>query len=78
MSIVAYTSSANINPADSCNGKVIGSIRSGAVSPTLHKNIGTAYVEDAFAAPGTALEFAIKDKREPATVCALPFYKRKK
>jgi glycine cleavage system aminomethyltransferase T len=48
------------------------------VSPTLQTNIGTSYVPDAFAAAGTAIEFAIKDKREPATVCALPFYKRAK
>lgn len=59
-------------------GKVVGTVRSGAVSPTLGKNIGTAYVPDALANPGTTLEFAIKDKREPATVQALPFYKRKK
>ena len=60
------------------SGKVVGAIRSGAVSPTLGKNIGTAYVPDSLATPGTQLEFAIKDKREPATVQALPFYKRKK
>ena len=59
-------------------GKVVGTVRSGAVSPTLGKNIGTAYVPDALANPGTQLEFAIKDKREPALVHALPFYKRKK
>lgn len=59
-------------------GKVVGTVRSGAVSPTLGKNIGTAYVPDALANPGTQLKLAIKDKREPALVHALPFYKRKK
>ncbi len=59
-------------------GKQVGHVVSGAVSPTLSTHIATAYVEDRFATAGTALEFAIKDKREPAVVCALPFYKRKK
>jgi aminomethyltransferase len=53
-----------------------GKVCSGSVSPTLHCNIATAYVPVALSAPGTAVEFAIKDKREPAVVCPLPFYKR--
>jgi glycine cleavage system T protein (aminomethyltransferase) len=60
------------------DGKPIGKVASGAVSPTLQTHIATAYVSDAFAEPGTAIEFAIKDKREPAVVRALPFYKRTK
>jgi aminomethyltransferase len=54
----------------------LGLIRSGALSPTLDTNIATVYVPAAFAAPGTELTFGIKDKREPAKVVALPFYKR--
>ena len=54
----------------------IGTVCSGGASPTLSTNIATAYVPVADAEPGTAVEFAIRDKREPATVTALPFYKR--
>jgi len=57
-------------------GKEIGHVCSGNVSPTLDTNIATAYVRDEFAAPGTQLEFLVKDKPEPCTVTALPFYKR--
>ena len=39
-------------------------------------HIATAYVSRELAEPGTKLGFAIKDKIEPATVTALPFYKR--
>jgi aminomethyltransferase len=60
------------------DGREIGKVCSGAISPTKGCNIATAYVPDAFAEPGTALGFAIKDKTEPATVVALPFYKRSK
>lgn len=57
-------------------GKVIGAVCSGAVSPTLDTNIATAYVAEPFTAPGTKVQFAIKDKTEPAEVVPLPFYKR--
>ncbi len=59
-------------------GKAIGHICSGAISPTLETNIATAYVAEQFAAPGTPIEFAIKDKTEPAAVVPLPFYKRQR
>jgi aminomethyltransferase len=59
-------------------GQDVGSIRSGAVSPTLATNIATAYVRETFAAPGTAVEFAVKDRTEPAVVVPLPFYQRKR
>jgi len=54
----------------------LGPIRSGALSPTLETNIATAYVPVALATPGTDLTFAVRDKREPAKVAPLPFYKR--
>ncbi|MFO1050811.1 MAG: glycine cleavage system aminomethyltransferase GcvT [Planctomycetota bacterium] len=59
-------------------GKVVGKVCSGGASPTLGCNIATAYVPHALAEPGTELAFAVKDKSEPARVCALPFYKRAK
>jgi len=54
----------------------IGKILSGAASPTLGTNIATCYLPVELSKPGTSVAFAIKDKREAATVTALPFYKR--
>ena len=54
----------------------LGAICSGAQSPTLGTNIGTAYVPPDHAEPGTEVQFAIRDQRLPAVVVALPFYKR--
>jgi aminomethyltransferase len=57
-------------------GQPIGHVCSGNISPTLDTNIATAYVRDAFQAPGTELEFLVRDKPEPCVVAPLPFYKR--
>lgn len=54
----------------------VGEIVSGAVSPTLGTNIGSAYVPVALAAAGTELEMDIRGKRQSCTVCELPFYSR--
>ncbi len=54
----------------------LGTVCSGGASPTLGKNIATAYVPADFGEPGAAVEFAIRDKREPARIAALPFYQR--
>jgi aminomethyltransferase len=54
----------------------VGKILSGAISPTLDTNIATTYLPLELAAAGTQLEFAIRNKRESATVVPLPFYKR--
>jgi aminomethyltransferase len=54
----------------------LGVICSGGTSPTLGTNIGTVYVPAADAVPGTEVSFAVRDRREPATLAQLPFYKR--
>ncbi len=54
----------------------VGAVCSGATSPALGVNIATAYVSADVAAPGTSLEFAVRERREPAAVTALPFYRR--
>jgi aminomethyltransferase len=54
----------------------VGHVCSGNISPTLETNIATAYVRNEFSAPGTRLEFLVRDKGEPCVVTTLPFYKR--
>ncbi|MFI0981766.1 glycine cleavage system aminomethyltransferase GcvT [Streptomyces sp. NPDC021093] len=61
------------------DGRVVGEVTSGAPSPTLGKPIAMAYVDAAFAAPGTAgVGVDIRGSHEPYEVVALPFYKRQK
>lgn len=55
----------------------IGVVTSGQPSPTLGYPVAIAYVEPAFAEPGTALEIDLRGKREPFEVVPLPFYRRK-
>lgn len=59
-------------------GKEVGNVTSGAPSPTLGKPIAMAYVEPTLTALGTKLEVDIRGTSVPATVTALPFYKREK
>ena len=58
--------------------RVVGTITSGALSPTLGIPIAMAYVDPDVAEPGTALELDVRGSRIPATVVPLPFYKREK
>ncbi|GAA0913953.1 glycine cleavage system aminomethyltransferase GcvT [Streptomyces thermoalcalitolerans] len=61
------------------DGKVIGEVTSGAPSPTLGKPIAMAYVDAAYATPGTTgVAVDIRGSHEPYEVVALPFYKRQK
>src|SRR5687768_13684303 len=57
-------------------GRRVGEVCSGAVSPTLAKNIGTAYLPLDLARPGTRVEMDLRGKRQPCEVVALPFYSR--
>ncbi len=54
----------------------VGEVCSGAVSPTLSKNIGTAYLPLDLARPGTRVEMDLRGKRQPCEVVSLPFYSR--
>ncbi|MFJ8446054.1 glycine cleavage system aminomethyltransferase GcvT [[Kitasatospora] papulosa] len=59
-------------------GEVVGEVTSGAPSPTLGKPIAMAYVDAAYAAPGTeGVGVDIRGTHEPYEVVALPFYKRR-
>jgi aminomethyltransferase len=55
----------------------VGVITSGALSPTLGHPIAMAYVAPQFSEIGTDLFIDVRGKRIPASVTALPFYKRK-
>jgi aminomethyltransferase len=56
----------------------IGTLTSGAPSPTLNKNIGLGYVEAALAVPGKSVQIDIRGRHTAAQIVALPFYKRQK
>lgn len=57
-------------------GTAVGEITSGALSPTLGHPIAMAFVPPALAVPGTSLFIDVRGTLIPATVTALPFYRR--
>lgn len=54
----------------------VGEITSGALSPTLGHPVAMAFVSPGASEPGTSLSIDVRGTRIPATVTALPFYKR--
>jgi aminomethyltransferase len=60
------------------DGEPLGEITSGALSPTLGHPIAMAYVHPSSAEEGTAVFLDVRGTRIPATVTALPFYRRTK
>ncbi|MBO0979313.1 glycine cleavage system aminomethyltransferase GcvT [Microbacterium sp. SD291] len=60
------------------DGTVLGEITSGALSPTLGHPIAMAYIDPTFAAEGSAVFLDVRGTKIPATVTALPFYRRTK
>jgi aminomethyltransferase len=60
------------------DGTVLGEITSGALSPTLGHPIAMAYIDPASAEEGTTVFLDVRGTKIPATVTALPFYRRKK
>lgn len=59
------------------NGKKIGVVTSGTMSPSLNKGIGMGYVPSVFAEPGSKIHIQIRKNSVRATVVKLPFYKVK-
>lgn len=55
------------------DGKIIGHITSGTVSPIIDKPISLAYVEKAYAVEGTEINIKIRNRDIPAKVVKLPF-----
>jgi aminomethyltransferase len=60
----------------SLNGKVIGHITSGTVSPILDKPIAMGYVPAELSSEGSKVNFLIRGKEFPATVVKFPFIKK--
>ncbi len=62
-----------------CDGRPVGEVCSGTVSPSLGVPIGTCYLPSVAAgAPptGTTFEVDIRGRRFPASVVRVPFYTR--
>lgn len=57
------------------NGKTIGVVTSGTMSPSLGKGIGMGYVPSIMKDVGTKIFVQIRKHAVPATVVKLPFYK---
>ena len=58
------------------NGKSIGNVTSGTVSPTLEKGIGLGYVGAQHAQPDSSLLVTIRNKDVSATIVKIPFIKK--
>ena len=58
------------------DGKKVGVITSGTVSPVLEKPIALGYVDKPFNSSGSEVLFKIRDKEFPAQITKLPFVKK--
>jgi aminomethyltransferase len=58
------------------DGAVVGTVTSGAPSPTLGHPVAMAYVRPELSAEGTELAVDVRGRAEPVRVVALPFYRR--
>ena len=57
-------------------GKKIGIVTSGTMSPSMGKGIGLGYVPTVFSEIGSKIQIQIRKKAIPATIVKLPFYKK--
>jgi len=55
------------------NGKQIGTVTSGGISPLLGKGIALGYVETAYTQPGTVVQISVRGKEYSADVVKVPF-----
>ncbi|MFI5733607.1 glycine cleavage system aminomethyltransferase GcvT [Kribbella sp. NPDC051587] len=61
---------------DPATGREIGTVTSGAPSPTLGHPIAMAYVDASYQEAGTPLQVDIRGTHDDVTVVPLPFYRR--
>ncbi|HKV73999.1 MAG TPA: glycine cleavage system aminomethyltransferase GcvT [Gemmatimonadales bacterium] len=57
-----------------CEGRKVDTVRSGTMSPSLGKAIGTTYLPKASAKAGTSFEIEVRGEKLPATVVKKPFW----
>ncbi len=60
------------------DGKIIGQVTSGTMSPMIHKGIGMGYVEKGFEKEGTEITINIRRRSIKARVVRFPVYKPEK
>lgn len=58
------------------DGRTIGTVTSGTMSPSLNKGIGLGYVPVEYSAPDSEIFIRIRKNDIPAKVVKLPFYKK--
>lgn len=58
------------------NNQVVGSVTSGAPTPTVGKNIGLAYVPTELSKIGSTIEIVVRDRPVEAQIVKTPFYTR--
>ena len=58
------------------DGKNIGTLTSGTVSPVLEKPIALGYVDIEYKSVGTKVNIVIRDKKVPAEIVKLPFIEK--
>ncbi|WP_324025975.1 glycine cleavage system aminomethyltransferase GcvT [Maribacter sp. BPC-D8] len=58
------------------NGKTIGVVTSGTMSPSMGTGIGLGYVPPIFTEVGSKINIQIRKNAVPATIVKLPFYKK--
>ncbi|ASR56131.1 glycine cleavage system aminomethyltransferase GcvT [Cellulomonas sp. PSBB021] len=63
-------------PVVTATGAVVGTVTSGAPSPTLGHPVAMAYVTPEVSAEGTELAVDVRGRHEPVRVVPLPFYRR--
>ncbi len=63
-------------PVLSEDGKTIGELASGVLSPSLMTGIAMAYLPAGYSKPGTTLQIDVRGRPFPAKVVKKPFYKR--
>jgi aminomethyltransferase len=54
--------------------RVVGTVTSGTMSPTLGEPVGMGYLPTEYADPGTSLRVVVRGERKQARVTQLPFY----
>jgi aminomethyltransferase len=62
-------------PVLDSDGRTIGELSSGALSPSLSIGIGMAYLPAEYSKPGTRLQIQVRERTFPAEVVKKPFYR---